>query len=61
MEQSMALQFVSIHGEALADPVALKQYQKAPARPKPEEKSFHKGWRVIAAMIRGGSQSAEAR
>lgn len=43
----MGLQFVNIHGEALADPVALKQYQKAPTRLKPEEKSFHKGWRVV--------------
>lgn len=42
----MAIQFVNIHGQVLPDPVALKQYSKAAPRPKPEEKSFHKGWRV---------------
>lgn len=43
----MALTFVNVNGDVLPDPVALKQHQKAAPRPKPEEKSFHKGWRVM--------------
>ncbi|CAN7191016.1 hypothetical protein [Acidovorax sp. LjRoot117] len=38
---------MNIDGEVLPDPVALKKYTKAPPKPKAEEKSYHKGWRVI--------------
>lgn len=43
----MALTFVNLHGDVLPDPVALKQYKKATPRQKQEDKSFHKGWKVI--------------
>lgn len=39
----MTLTFVNVNGDVPPDPVALKKYQKAAQRPKPEEKSFHKG------------------
>jgi len=43
----MALTFVNVNGDVLPDPVALKKEQKTAPKPKPEEKSFHKGWRVM--------------
>lgn len=43
----MPMRFVNIHGEVLPDPVARKLYSKASPRPKAEDKSYHKGWRVI--------------
>lgn len=43
----MALQFVNIHGETLPDPVARQKCAKSAPKPKPEEKSYHKGWRVV--------------
>jgi len=42
----MSLQFVNYQGDALPNQVALKQYSKAKPRPRVEDKSFHKGWKV---------------
>lgn len=43
----MSLQFTNYLGNTLPNQIALKQYSKAKPRPKAEEKSFHKGWKVM--------------
>lgn len=55
----MPLEFVNYQGDKLPDPVALKKYA-ARKVVKPEEKSFHKGWKVVGVPPGALEEAREA-